>query len=364
MEINSWNFTKKTQKSAVLAVYVLGFVALISVGVLGIIFWDAIAATGTPSVITYEGRLTDASGNLLGGSGTRYYFKFSIWDNETVASGSRLWPSSAPGTASTTVRQGVFTVDIGDPAETPDLLTYNFNDNDTVYLQVEVSSASGGPFETLGPRQRITSAGFAINAETVDGADAGTAAGDVLLLGSSGQIDIIGDIITTQQLQGGQGLTSGTAIDIDTLTGYVGSLIDLKVASTTQFSVDEGGVGYFAGRLSVGTSTTAGAVLAVYDGDVTFQTPINSSTAFRVLNAATSSVFVVDTSNRRVGISTTTPGKALSVQGDIVADDIITASIFRATSTTATSTFGATTGDARTGLEAAGLHTTNGLTFR
>src|SRR3989344_2958143 len=74
-------------------------------------------AAGVPAIIGYQGRLTDSSGNLLGSSsGTTYYFKFSLWDSATVGSGTRLWPISVPATTTASVRQGVFTVNIGDTA--------------------------------------------------------------------------------------------------------------------------------------------------------------------------------------------------------------------------------------------------------
>jgi hypothetical protein len=50
----------------------------------------AVAATGVPSILSYQGRLADTNGDLPGGSGTAYYFKFSIWNNATVGSGSTL----------------------------------------------------------------------------------------------------------------------------------------------------------------------------------------------------------------------------------------------------------------------------------
>ncbi len=114
---------------------------------------DVSAATGAPNIISYQGRLTDSSGSLVGGSGTTYYFTFSIWTTSATRTGSRLWPSAAPSTTPITVADGVFNVNIGDTANGyPDALNYNFNDNDTVYLQVQVSS-NGSSFETLSPRQ-------------------------------------------------------------------------------------------------------------------------------------------------------------------------------------------------------------------
>lgn len=127
------------------------------------------AAPGVPDIISYQGRLTDQNGILLGGTGTTYYFKFSIWDSPTVGAGTRLWPTAAPTATSLTVTDGVFDVNIGDTGGGyPDALTYDFQSNDTVYLQVEVSP-NGSSYETLGPRPRITSSSTAINAKTLSG---------------------------------------------------------------------------------------------------------------------------------------------------------------------------------------------------
>src|SRR5882724_8608959 len=61
------------------------------------------AATGAPNIISYQGRLTNGSGQLLGGSGTNYTFKFSIWDNATVGNPTKLWPAGSPTAYTTTV---------------------------------------------------------------------------------------------------------------------------------------------------------------------------------------------------------------------------------------------------------------------
>src|SRR3989338_1828217 len=126
-------------------------------------------AAGTPSVVSYQGRLADASGNLLGGTGTTFYFKFSIWDNATVGAGSRLWPIAAPGTTTAVVREGVFNVNIGDTGSGyPDVLDYDFSTNANIYLQVEVSS-DNVLSQTLTPRLRIASNAFAQLAGAVSG---------------------------------------------------------------------------------------------------------------------------------------------------------------------------------------------------
>ncbi|HEY4475191.1 MAG TPA: hypothetical protein VJB92_00480, partial [Candidatus Paceibacterota bacterium] len=129
------------------------------------------AASGVPTILSYQGRLTNGSGDLLGGSGTTFYFKFSIWDNPTSSpeTGNRLWPSTAPNSVALTVRQGVFNVNIGDVNNGyPHLLNYNFNTNNTVYLQLEVSSTDSN-FKILSPRQQITAAAFARLASAVSG---------------------------------------------------------------------------------------------------------------------------------------------------------------------------------------------------
>jgi len=136
------------------------------------------AASGVPKILNYQGRLMDSSGVLLGGSGTQYCFKFSFYDNANVGSGTKLWPSNSPSTMTVTVTNGVFNVGIGDTSVGGDTLDYNFQDNDSVYLNVDVAAKVGPTcapgdgaetYETLGPRQRIYSSGFAINASTLEG---------------------------------------------------------------------------------------------------------------------------------------------------------------------------------------------------
>jgi hypothetical protein len=171
---------------------------------------DVLAAPGVPQIFSYQGRLTDASGNLLGGTGTNYFFKFSIWDSPTVGSGNRIWPVTTPGTTTAVVRQGVFHVNIGDIANGyPDVLDHDFGKNDTIYLQVEVSSDNNSS-ETLTPRQQITAAAFAEIARSVRGTDSST-------FGTTTAID--NSVVTVQS-------TSTTAVGL-TLRGALGQAANL-----------------------------------------------------------------------------------------------------------------------------------------
>jgi hypothetical protein len=145
---------------------------VLSVGfLLSVTPFQANAVTGVPEILNFQGRLLDSSGNLLGSAGgTEYCYKFSIYDDPTV--GTKLWPSGAPTGQSITTRLGVFDAYVG----SADTLDYNFNDNDTTYMNVEVATKVGGSctngdesYESLSPRPQIVSSAYALNSGRVEG---------------------------------------------------------------------------------------------------------------------------------------------------------------------------------------------------
>lgn len=165
----------------------------------------ALAATGVPRILSYQGRLLNPTGDLLGGSsGTEYCFRFSFYDDSAVGgSDNRLWPATTSSIMTAIVRNGVFNVHIGDTNAGGDPLDYNFEDNDEVYLQTEVAAKVGATcaagdgaesFETLSPRQRIAASGYAINSAMVSGYQAlQNASGTVIPVLTSGNL-ILGGI--------------------------------------------------------------------------------------------------------------------------------------------------------------------------
>ncbi|CAN5186902.1 hypothetical protein BH11PAT4_BH11PAT4_5210 [soil metagenome] len=210
---------------------------------------DAAAATGVPRAFSYQGRLYDSSGNLLGGSGTIYCFKFSLWDNATPGSGTRLWPASGPSSAQLTVKYGVFSANVG--LDTPDPLTYNFYDNDTIFLQVEVAAYSGGcgSFETLAPRKQMVASGYAINSDLLDGATSGTNVNNILKLDASGNIG----------LTASNPVISASSTNTLTIQGY-GATGDLQFFGTANKITSSGALTLF------GSVTAASATFSSSSG--------------------------------------------------------------------------------------------------
>ena len=120
--------------------------------------------------------LTNASGTALNSNGAAYCFAYSIWNNSAVGSGNELWPlqsigdaSNSPQFSTTTVTNGVFSDQLG---RVDNLQGLDFVSTSTYYLQVQVETSSPsctGTFETLSPRQQITSDGWAQTSQSVYG---------------------------------------------------------------------------------------------------------------------------------------------------------------------------------------------------
>ncbi|MDP1722896.1 MAG: hypothetical protein Q8L37_06860, partial [Candidatus Gottesmanbacteria bacterium] len=250
------------------------------------------AAQIPPQIFTYQGRLANSASDLLGGSGTTYYFKFSIWNGSTVGSGTRLWPTAAPTSASATVRQGVFTVNIGDTANGyPDTLNLDFSSSANFYLQVEVSS-NNSTFETLSPRQQITSAAFA----QVAGAVVGTTTPSVF--GTT--TPVTNSFVTIAATS-----TNSIALSIAGVLDQVANLFQIQnSAGTNLFSVNATG-----GITAVAATTTSSfATTASSTNLFTSNLSIGSLSGFLKATAGTVATALVNLASDVTGIAAVTNG--------------------------------------------------------
>lgn len=106
----------------------------------------SLSYAAVPHLINYQGKLTDSSGTALNGS---YNITFRIYDAETA--GNLLWQEQYTGVV---IQKGIFGVLLGS------ITALDLAFDKQYYLAIQVGSDP-----EMSPRQRITSAAYAIRAE-------------------------------------------------------------------------------------------------------------------------------------------------------------------------------------------------------
>ncbi len=106
------------------------------------------AYAAVPHLINYQGRLTDKDAKPLDGS---YSIAFRIYDAESA--GNLLWEETQAGVV---VQKGIFSILLGSVKD------LNLAFDKPYWLEIKVGS------EVMSPRQRISSVGYAITAESAE----------------------------------------------------------------------------------------------------------------------------------------------------------------------------------------------------
>jgi hypothetical protein len=131
----------------------------------------AFAQATPPALVNYQGVLRDASDDPLDGT---YDMRFLFFNDDTA--GDEIIADEHLLGNGVTVTAGLFNVKLGGGSladgSGPGLyrsLREVFRDYDEVWLEVRIKEPVGGGWETLTPRIQILSAGYALNANHLDG---------------------------------------------------------------------------------------------------------------------------------------------------------------------------------------------------
>lgn len=135
-----------------------------------------IAEADVPKTIHYQGKLTEPDGTPVVGEHT---VTMRLYDDLT--GGTKIWEEQhrlnfLPAD------QGVLSLDLGSRTPFEGLVSFT----DPVFLSIEVDTAG-----ELVPRQALTSVGYALNADRLDGASVGTTPGSIVQLDTTGALPAV-----------------------------------------------------------------------------------------------------------------------------------------------------------------------------
>lgn len=238
----------------------------------------AAAQPGVPELISYQGMLTDSSGNPLGGAGSIYCFRYSIWDSQS--GGSQLWPQPALGDASTTptnstttVEDGVFSDELG-RTDTFGALDFGANTtgSSTYYLQVQVSTSSltcASGVETLSPRQQITSDAWSQTAQSVYGSQLRTLISNNTVQIGTGSGVISGWTLLSLDVAHGSGESVGGSCSPDGTLWYDSTLKKALVCVNSTIQ------SFSNGTSTINSIGTNGTTTLIASGEALFSASAN-----------------------------------------------------------------------------------------
>jgi hypothetical protein len=262
---------KKNNKILELKVFAIWIFAIFfSISFLFIFGNNSVESASPPTVITYQGKLLKSGASVT----TTQDMAFVIYDAST--GGNLLYTASGTTAVTTTleveVNSGIFAVDLGDTG-TNSFESGMFANTTTLYLEIIIEE-DGSPV-ALTPRKQLTSVPFAYNSTYLLGKTAAITSTEsyIPFASSTGMFEFAG---TPQSAAVGAGSVyiNPIAADADE------TLFGIALNGSERFRVDEDGDTGVYGNLTVSTT--------VY----------------------------TDVDNGYVGINSSTPGFALSVNGE------------------------------------------------
>jgi len=238
--------------------------------------------------IAYQGVLKTSGGVKVADGDLDILFK--IYDAST--GGTLLWTgthTAANGNA-VTITDGVFSVLLG--SGSGNAMTVDFT-NDTLYLGVKIDTDA-----EMTPRKRFGAAGYAFNADVLDGIDSLS----FFQVGTTTATSTTSTVLSVTQNSTGDilNLFDGATEVFTVLDG--GNVGVGTTSPSTLFAVS--GNSYFDGNITVsditatGTISVSGTATSTFVGDVDFDT----------------GTLYVDSINNRIGIGTTSPTQLLHVE--------------------------------------------------
>lgn len=193
-------------------------------------FWpqQVAAAPGINNQIPFTGTLKNSSGTALSGT---YDMVFRIYD--AASGGATLWTgthTAANGNA-VSVDEGIFQILLG--SGTGNTLDLDFND-DAYYLGISVEGDS-----EMTPRTRLGAAGYAFNADAIDGLDST----ELIRASSTGRIEAASAATMFTVAQNGSG-----------------DIVNFYDGGSEVFTIEDGG--------NVGIGTSSPSATLTIDGDI------------------------------------------------------------------------------------------------
>jgi hypothetical protein len=258
---------------------------LLALGVVFLMILVSVSAWAVmPTVLSYQGKLTDTAGVPVADG--NYDMKFLLYDD--VSTGTNLWEEQQ----TVSVADGIYSVHLG---YTTAFSTTFFKDNDDLYLEVQVYNSSTTSWEILSPRQQVVCSAFSMKAqyaekaiEAIDGAITTVMLAPDAVTEEKIQDDTVtaADIkdytVTAVDIQDGEVLAkilnedgSGTGLDADMLDGMEASAF---MASGADNWVDETG-DTMTGNLSVQARVSATNNGTTYAGEFYQPGPLNNAGA-------------------------------------------------------------------------------------